>query len=83
MVGYYDIDDKEIGLYFTAAGTQVGTKYTAGIDSGLNVGLNLGLASGSVGIFKQGNELRGRYKVSVGLGIFSKEFNDDFFIFNI
>lgn len=82
-MGYYDIDDKEIGLYFTLFGTQVGTKYTAGIDSGLNVGLNIGLASGSVGIFKKGNELKARYHVSVGIGIFSTEHNDEFHLFDI
>jgi len=82
-VGYYDIDDKEIGLYFTAAGTQVGTKYTAGIDSGINIGLNVGLASGSVGIFKEGNALKGRYNIKVGLGFFSKSYDDTFHLLDI
>ena len=82
-MGYYDVDDKEIGLYFTAAGTQVGSKYTAGIDSGINIELNLGLAKGSVGIFKKGNELKGRYSVSVGLGIFSQSYNDEFHLLDI
>ena len=79
-MGYYDSGDKEIGLYFTLGGSQVGTKYTAGIDSGLNISLNIGLAKGNIGIFVQGNELKGRYGVSVGLGIFSKEYNDEFHI---
>ncbi|KAK3179071.1 hypothetical protein OEA41_001210 [Lepraria neglecta] len=61
----------------------VGSKYTAGIDSGINVGLNIGLANGSVGIFKKGNELKGQYSVSVGLGIFSKSYNDEFNILDI
>lgn len=82
-MGYYDADDKEIGLYFTAGGTQIGSKYTAGIDSGLNVELNLLLASGSIGIFKKGNELKGKYSLSVGLGMFSKKHNDEFHILDI
>ena len=82
-MGYYDVDDKEIGLYFTAAGTQVGSKYTAGIDSGINIGLNIGLASGSVGVFKKANELKGKYSVTVGLGIFSKSYNDEFHLLDI
>jgi len=82
-VGYYDIDDKEIGLYFTLAGTVVGTKYTAGIDSGINIALNIGLASGSVGIFKKGNELKGRYNISVGISPFSTGYNDDFHLLDI
>ena len=82
-MGYYDADDKEIGLYFTAAGTQVGTKYSAGLDSGLNIELNLLLAKGSVGIFKKGNELKGRYSVSAGVGIFSTDYSDEFHILDL
>ena len=82
-MGYFDPEDKEIGLYFTLFGTQVGTKYTAGIDSGINIGLNIGLAKGSVGIYKSGNELKGKYSVSVGLGFFSKDYNDDFHILDL
>ena len=82
-MGYYDEDDKEIGLYLTVAGTQVGSKYTAGLDSGINLSLNLLLASGHVGVFKKGNELRAKYGVSVGVGIFSKSYNDEFKLFDI
>lgn len=52
-MGYYDIDDKELGLYFIMAGTQDGSKYTAGVNSGLNVGLNVLLASGSALVFSR------------------------------
>ena len=82
-MGYYDVDDKEIGLYFTLAGTQIGSKYTAGVDSGVNLRLNLLIAGGNVGVYKKGNELRAKYGVSAGIGIFSKSYNDDFNLFNI
>ena len=82
-MGYYDVDDKEIGLYFTLAGTQIGSKYTAGVDSGVNLTLNLLIASGNIGVYKKGNELRAKYSVSAGIGIFSKSYSDDFKLFDI
>lgn len=82
-MGYYDIDDKEIGMYLTVVGTQIGPKYTANIDRGINIELNIGLAKGSVTIFKKGNELKARYNVSVGVGVFSKSYDDEFHLFNI
>ena len=64
-------------------GTQVGAKYTASIDSGINIELDMLLAKGSVGIFKSGNALKGKYSVSVGFGPFSKEHSDEFHLFDI
>lgn len=53
-----DLDDKEIGDYFTMLGTQVGGKYSAGIENGVELTLNLLLAKGSVRIFGRDNKIR-------------------------
>ncbi|KAL9078217.1 MAG: hypothetical protein Q9157_002870 [Trypethelium eluteriae] len=83
VVGYFDVDDKEIGAYLTLAGSQVGTKYTAGLDTGLEIGVNLGLGSGTVRIYKEGSTLKVGYGISVGIGPFSKSYNDSFALFDI
>ena len=82
-MGYYDVDDKELGLYLTLGGSQIGTKYSAGIDSGINIGIDLWLASGSVGVFKSGNDIKLRYGVSVGAAFFKKEYNDEVKLFEV
>ena len=83
IVGYYDIDDQEIGAYLTAAGSQVGAKYSAGIKNGINFGFNLPFAGGNVGIFVSGNELKIRYGVWAGVGFFKKEYNDEAKLLNV
>ncbi|KAL2038426.1 hypothetical protein N7G274_008765 [Stereocaulon virgatum] len=83
VVGYYDIDDKEIGLYVTALGTQVGSKYTASVDRGIDIEINLLIASGSIGVFKEGNKLRGRYRLSAGVWPFKTDYNNDFDLFDL
>ncbi len=82
-MGYYDVDDKEIGLYLTSFGTLVGNKYSAGIDSGLNVELNLWVAKGNIGVFKKDNQLKLRYGLSVGVGPFTKSYSDEAHLLDI
>ncbi|KAG8534093.1 uncharacterized protein KY384_000936 [Bacidia gigantensis] len=83
VVGYYDIDDKEIGLYTTLGGSKIGSSYTGGIDSGVNLGIDLWVASGSYGVYKKGNELKFRFNLSAGISPFKTNYGDEYTLFNI
>lgn len=57
--------------------------YWAGVDNGVNLELNLAGAKGNVAVFESDNQLNIRYSISVGLGFFSKEYNDEAKLFDI
>lgn len=77
MIGYVDLDDKEIGAYFTMFGTQVGGKYSAGIENGVELTLNLLLAKGSVRIFGRDNKIRLGYSLSAGIPPFDTSYKNE------
>lgn len=82
-MGYWDPDAKEIGLYVTFLGSQIGPKYSAGIQTGLTVRLKAGLLRGTLQIYKKDNQLRFKFDITVGFSIISKHYTGDVVLLNI
>jgi len=83
LVGYYDPDTKEVGLYVTFLGGQIGSKFSASIQTGLTVKIKTSLLRGTLQIYKKDNQLRFKFDLTVGWGILSKHFAGDVHLFNI
>lgn len=82
-MGYYDPDTKEIALYVTFLGAQIGNKYTASLDQGLTVSTKLPLLKLKLHIYKKDNKLRFSYDITFGIWPVTKHFKEDIALFNL
>ncbi|KAI9656853.1 MAG: hypothetical protein M1821_003492 [Bathelium mastoideum] len=84
IVGYYDIDDEEIGAYMTFWGTQLGNKFGASVDNGVKISSERGFVKGNIHIFKADGQLKASYHLTIKVGIFlEEEKSDEIVLFNI